>query len=375
QAVTRGDGERGDDVTVNVKTVRSIPLHLKEKSHPEKFEIRGEIFMPHKIFEQINKEREESGDTPFANPRNSTAGTLKMQDSAEVAKRKLDCIMYVTYFKAEHFKTHYESLKEVKKWGFKTSEYMAKCKTIEEVFEFIDYWDEHRKNLPFDIDGVVIKVNSYEQQKVLGYTAKSPRWAISYKFKAEQAATILEEVTFQVGRTGAITPVANLKPVHLSGTVVKRASLHNEDIMKKLDVHEGDTVFVEKAGEIIPQVTGVDRSKRKHGAKAIHFIKKCPECGTALIREEGEAAYRCPNEWECPPQIKGKMIHFTSRKAMNIDSLGEETIEMLYEKGFIKNIADIYELKKHKEELMKIERMGEKSVGNLLQGIEESKQV
>jgi len=375
QAVTRGDGEQGDDVTTNVKTIRSIPLKLKGKEFPDKFEIRGEIFMPHKIFEQINKEREEVGDLAFANPRNSSAGTLKMQDSAEVAKRKLDCIMYVLYSKEQLFKSHYESLKEAKSWGFKISDYIVKCKSLSEIFEFIDYWDEHRKKLAFDIDGVVIKVNSYDQQKVLGFTAKSPRWAISYKFKAESAATILEEITYQVGRTGAITPVANLKPVHLGGTTVKRASLHNADIIEKLDVRVGDTVFVEKGGEIIPKITGVDLKKRPSHSLKTKYISKCPECGTELVRGEEEAKHYCPNEWGCPPQIKGNMEHFTSRRAMNIDSLGSETIDMLYEKGFIKNIADIYELHKHKKELQEIERMGERSVSNLLAGIEESKQV
>jgi DNA ligase (NAD+) len=375
QAVTRGDGEQGDDVTTNVKTIRSIPLTLKEKGFPDKFEIRGEIFMPHKVFEQINKDREEAGDPPFANPRNSTAGTLKMQDSAEVAKRKLDCIMYVVYTKELHFKSHYESLKESKNWGFKVSEFIAKCKSLAEVFEFIDYWDDHRKKLAFDIDGVVIKVNSFDQQKVLGFTAKSPRWAMSYKFKAETAATVLEEITYQVGRTGAITPVANLKPVHLGGTTVKRASLHNADIIEKLDVRVGDTVFVEKGGEIIPKITGVDMKKRPAHAHKTKYISKCPECKTELVRGEDEAKHYCPNLWGCPPQIKGNMSHFTSRKAMNIDSLGEETIDLLFEKGFIKNIADIYELKKHKAELMEIDRLGEKSVSNLLAGIEESKNV
>ena len=378
QAVTRGDGEQGDDVTTNVKTIRSIPLKLKGKEFPDKFEIRGEIFMPHKIFEQINKEREEVGDPAFANPRNSSAGTLKMQDSAEVAKRKLDCIMYVVYTKEQHFKSHYESLKEAKDWGFKVSDYIVKCKSLSEIFEFIDYWDEHRKKLAFDIDGVVIKVNSYDQQKVLGFTAKSPRWAISYKFKAESAATILEEITYQVGRTGAITPVANLKPVHLGGTTVKRASLHNADIIEKLDVRVGDTVFVEKGGDIIPKITGVDlkkRAGRDFKSRPTKYITHCPECGTELVRGEEEAKHYCLNEWGCPPQIKGNMEHFTSRRAMNIDSLGSETIDMLYEKDFIKNIADIYELHKHKKELQEIERMGERSVSNLLAGIEESKQV
>ncbi|MFH1004429.1 MAG: NAD-dependent DNA ligase LigA [Bacteroidota bacterium] len=379
QAVTRGDGEQGDEITTNVKTICSIPLQLKGNDYLKQFEIRGEIFMPRKIFDAINKRKEEIGENLLANPRNSTAGTLKMQNSAEVAKRKLDCTMYVLYTDETHFITHYDSLKKSMQWGFKVSEFMAKCKSLQEVFEFIDYWDKHRYKLLFDIDGVVIKVNSYEQQRVLGFTAKSPRWAIAYKFKAEQVSTILESISYQVGRTGVITPVANLTPVLLAGTTVKRASLHNADIIEKLNVREGDTVFVEKGGEIIPKIIGVDLKKRpahlhSDSAKS-KFIYECPECKTKLIRREDESAHYCPNEWDCPPQIKGKMEHFTSRKAMNIDSLGSETIELLYEKGFIKNIADIYELKEHKEELMKINRMGEKSVNNLLAGIEESKKV
>ncbi|MBI4931900.1 MAG: NAD-dependent DNA ligase LigA [Bacteroidetes bacterium] len=383
QAVTRGDGEQGDEITTNAKTIRAVPLRLSPPSKggqggfsfPDKFEIRGEVFMTRKTFDAINKEKAEAGDALLANPRNSTAGTLKMQDSAEVARRKLDCFMYMLYGKELPFKNHYESLKEAKKWGFKVPDYISKCKTLDDVFEFIDIWDKDRHKLPFDIDGVVIKVNSYEQQKVLGFTAKSPRWAIAYKFKTETASTILEEITYQVGRTGAITPVANLKPVKLGGTTVKRASLHNADIIEKLDVRVGDTVYVEKGGEIIPKIVGVDLKKRPSNAHKTKYISECPECGTELVRGEDEANHYCPNEWGCPPQIKGKMSHFTSRKAMNIDSLGEETIEMLYEKGFVKNIADIYELKKYKEELMNIERMGEKSVSNLLAGIEESKQV
>lgn len=375
QAVTRGDGEQGDEITTNARTIRSIPLKLKGHGFPEEFEVRGEVFMTRKMFDAINREKAEAGESLLANPRNSTAGTLKMQDSAIVAKRKLDCYIYGYYGKETLFKQHYETFKELKKWGFRTPEFIAKCKTIEEVFEFIDYWEKHRSELPFDIDGIVIKVNSLEQQKVLGYTAKSPRWAIAYKYKAEAAATILESISYQVGRTGAITPVANLKPVLLAGTTVKRASLHNADIIEKLDVRIGDTVFVEKGGEIIPKITGVDLKKRPAHSHKTRYIEKCPECGTALKREEDEANHFCPNEWGCPPQIKGKMTHFTSRKAMNIDSLGEETIELLYEKGFIKNIADIYDLKKHKEDLVALERMGEKSISNLLKGIEDSKAV
>lgn len=375
QAVTRGDGEQGDDITTNAKTIRSIPLKLKGSDFPKAFEARGEVFMTRKMFDAINKEKAEAGDALLANPRNSAAGTLKMQDSSVVAKRKLDCYIYGFYGKTVPFSGHYESFKEMKKWGFKTPDFVSKCKTLDEVFEFLDYWDKERKNLPFDIDGVVIKVNSYDQQKVLGFTAKSPRWAIAYKFKAETASTILNEITYQVGRTGAITPVANLKPVALGGTTVKRASLHNADIIEKLDVRVGDTVYVEKGGEIIPKIVGVDLKKRPADAKKTKYISKCPECGTELVREEDQANHFCPNEWSCPPQIKGRMTHFTSRKAMNIDSLGEETIAMLADKGYLKNIADIYELKKHQAELMEIDRMGEKSVNNLLSGIEESKQV
>jgi len=379
QAVTRGDGEQGDDITTNARTIRSIPLKLSSSkgdiSFPKKFEVRGEVFMTHKAFETINKEKAEAGEALLANPRNSTAGTLKMQDSAVVAKRKLECYIYGFYGKELPFKGHYESLKEMKKWGFKTPEFISKCKTLDEVFEFINHWDKDRHDLPFDIDGVVIKVNSYDQQKVLGFTAKSPRWAIAYKFKTETASTLLEEITYQVGRTGAITPVANLKPVPLGGTTVKRASLHNADIIEKLDVRVGDTVFVEKGGEIIPKIVGVDLKKRPVNSPKTKYISKCPECGTELVRGEYEAKHYCPNEWGCSPQIKGNMSHFTSRKAMNIDSLGEETIDMLYEKGFVKNIADIYELSKHKEDILNIERMGERSVSNLLAGIEESKQV
>ncbi len=375
QAVTRGDGEQGDEITANAKTILSIPLRLKGTHYPQKFEARGEVFLTRKMFDSINDEKKAAGEPLLANPRNTAAGTLKMQDSLVVAKRKLDSYIYSFYSENLPFKDHYESLKKTKEWGFKTSEYISKCKSLDEVFEFIDTWDKERFNLPFDIDGIVIKVNSYEQQKVLGFTAKSPRWAIAFKYKAETAATLLESITYQVGRTGAITPVANLKPVLLGGTTVKRASLHNADIIEKLDVRIGDSVYVMKGGEIIPKITGVDLTKRLEGTHKVKYISTCPECGTTLTREENEANHYCPNEWGCPPQIKGKIAHFTSRKAMNIDSLGEETIDMLYEKGFIKNIADIYELKQHKEELLLIERMGEKSISNLLLGIEESKAV
>lgn len=373
QAVTRGDGEKGDDVTANVKTIKSIPLKLRGSNYPNEFEIRGEIFMPRNVFDEINKEREEIGDAPLANPRNAAAGTLKMQDSSIVAKRKLDCYLYFVLGENLPYQSHYENLIAAKEWGFKVPESIRKVKNINEVFHFIKEWEQKRFNLPFDTDGVVVKVNSYEQQRVLGFTAKSPRWAIAYKYKAAQASTILESISYQVGRTGAITPVANLKPVFLAGTTVKRASLHNADIIEKLDVRVGDTVFVEKGGEIIPKITGVDLSKRDLNSQKTEFITHCPECNAALIRPEGQAQHFCPNENGCPPQIKGKLVHFTSRKAMAIESLGEETIELLFDAGLIKNIADIYDLKK--EQLLPLERMAEKSAQNLIEGIEQSKKV
>lgn len=372
QAVTRGDGVQGDDVTTNVKTIRSIPLTLKG-DYIDFFEIRGEIFLPLNVFNEINKEREEIGDAPLANPRNAASGTMKMQDSSVVAKRKLDCYLYYIMGDNLPASTHYENLEKAKTWGFKISPYTKLCSSIDEVFNFIDEWDKKRNNLPFDIDGIVIKLNSYTQQQQLGFTAKSPRWAIAYKYKAEQVSTVLEAITYQVGRTGSITPVANLKPVLLAGTTVKRASLHNADIIEKLDVRIGDHVFVEKGGEIIPKIVGVDLSKRKPDAEPVKYITHCPECGSLLERREEEANHYCVNENGCAPQIKGKIEHFVSRKAMNIDSLGGETIEQLYNEKLIHNIADIYELKK--EQLLPLERMAEKSVNNLLQGIEASKQV
>lgn len=372
QAVTRGDGVQGDDVTTNVKTIRSIPLTLKG-DFIDFFEIRGEIFLPRKAFDEINKEREEIGDAPLANPRNAASGTMKMQDSSIVAKRKLDCFLYYMMGDNLPASTHFENLEKAKTWGFKISPYSKLCTSIDEVFDFIDTWDKKRNDLPFDIDGIVIKVNNYTQQQQLGFTAKSPRWAIAYKFKAEQVSTVLEEITYQVGRTGSITPVANLKPVLLAGTTVKRASLHNADIIEKLDVRIGDHVFVEKGGEIIPKIIGVDLSKRKPGAEIVKYITHCPECNSLLERREGEANHYCPNENHCPPQIKGKIEHFVSRKAMNIDSLGGETIEQLYNEKLIHNIADIYELKK--EQLLPLERMAEKSANNLLEGIEASKKI
>lgn len=373
QAVTRGDGENGDDVTTNVKTIRSIPLKLRGHGYPEEFEIRGEIYMPLKEFQAINKEREEQEEDPLANPRNAAAGTLKMQDSSVVAKRKLNCFLYNLLGPSLPHKAHYENLQEAKKWGFRVSDLMQKCSDINGVLDYIDYWDKHRHKLEFDIDGVVIKINSLEQQKMLGFTAKSPRWAISYKFKAERVSTILESISYQVGRTGAVTPVANLKPVPLAGTIVKRASLHNADIIEKLDVRVGDTVYVEKGGEIIPKIIGVELSKRPAHSHKTKYIHTCPECGTELVRGEDVANHYCPNENGCPPQIKGKMEHFVSRKAMNIDSLGGETIAQLFAAGLLKDIADIYDLKK--EDLLPLERMAEKSATNLINGIEASKKV
>lgn len=373
QAVTRGDGEKGDDVTVNAKTIKSIPLKLRGNDYPEEFEIRGEIFMSRKVFDEINREREEIAEPLLANPRNAAAGTLKMQDSAVVAKRNLDCFSYAMYADSLPYDNHYDSVKSAQKWGFKTSDLMEKASTIQDVFNFINKWDTERSKLEFDIDGVVIKVNSYEQQRVLGFTAKSPRWAISYKFKAQQVSTILESIAYQVGRTGSITPVANLKPVLLAGTTVKRASLHNADIIEKLDVRIGDTVFVEKGGEIIPKIIGVDYTKRNVDSKPVEYIHACPECNTALVRVEGEANHFCPNDASCPPQVKGKMEHFVGRRAMNIDSLGAETIAQLFDAGLIQTSADIYTLKK--EDLLKLERMAEKSATNLLLGVEASKQI
>lgn len=343
RAVTRGDGFQGDDVTANVRTIRSIPLKL-QGSFPDEFEIRGEIYLPHEQFKRINQERIESGEVPFANPRNAASGSLKMQSSSEVAKRGLDCTLYNLLGENLPYRSHYQNLLEAGTWGFKISKEIKLCKSIQEVFKFLDFWKEARKGLPFDIDGAVIKVNSYTQQEALGYTAKSPRWAIAYKYKAEEALTKLLSVSYQVGRTGTVTPVANLEPVLLSGTRVRRATLHNADIIAKLDLHLGDQVYVEKGGEIIPKITGVDTTQRIPGALPVTFIDKCPECGTPLIREEGEAAFVCPNEKGCPPQIKGKLEHFISRKAMDIQSLGEGKIEMLYDQGLVLTPPDLYTL-------------------------------
>lgn len=373
RAVTRGDGEKGDDVTDNVKTIRCIPLVL-HGDYPSSFEIRGEILMPWVVFEELNREKEAREEPLFANPRNAASGTLKLQNSAIVASRKLDSYLY--YLLGENLPSdgHYENLQAAARWGFKISEHMKKAHSLQEIFDYISYWDTERKNLPVATDGIVLKVNSLRQQKNLGYTAKSPRWAIAYKFQAERALTRLNKVTYQVGRTGAITPVANLDPVQLSGTIVKRASLHNADIIEGLDLHIGDMVYVEKGGEIIPKITGVDKEARSMmlGEK-VKFITHCPECGSQLIRYEGEAAHYCPNETACPPQIKGKIEHFISRRAMNIDGLGPETVDMFYRKGLIKNAADLYALKA--DDIKDLERMGEKSAENIIKGIENSKSV
>ena len=374
RAVTRGDGEKGDDVTDNVKTIRCIPLVLKGDDYPELFEIRGEILMPWSIFEKLNFEREANEEPLFANPRNAASGTLKLQNSSIVASRQLDAYLY--YLLGDNLPNdgHYENLQAASKWGFKISDLTRKCESIQEVFDFINYWDVERKNLPVATDGIVLKVNSLRQQKNLGFTAKSPRWAIAYKFQAEQALTRLNKVTYQVGRTGAITPVANLEPVQLSGTIVKRASLHNADIIENLDLHIGDMVYVEKGGEIIPKITGVQTEDRSFmlGEK-IRFITNCPECGSKLIRYEGEAAHYCPNDTMCPPQIKARIEHFISRKAMNIDGLGPETIDMFYRFGLIHNIADLYNLTF--DDIKGLERMGEKSADNIINGISKSKEV
>ncbi len=370
RAVTRGDGEKGDDVTANVKTIRTVPLVLSGNGYPAEFEIRGEVLMPWDVFERLNVERSKAGEQLFANPRNAASGTLKLQDSSVVAKRSLDAYLYFLLGEELPADGHYENLEAAKRWGFKISDTTCKCRTIDEVFAFIDRMDDERKNLPFATDGIVLKVNSLRQQKNLGYTAKSPRWAIAYKFQAESAVTRLNEVTYQVGRTGVVTPVANLDPVQLSGTVVKRASLHNADIIEKFDLHIGDMVYVEKGGEIIPKITGVDTSARFMIGEKVSFVTRCPECGTPLVRYDGEAAHYCPNETSCPPQIKGKIEHFVSREAMNIDSIGPETIEQLYNYGLIKNIADIYTMQP--EDLMFLPRMGEKSALNIVSAAQAS---
>ena len=373
RAVTRGDGVQGDDVTDNVKTIRSIPLVLQGTGYPQNFEIRGEILMPWEVFEALNKEREAREEALFANPRNAASGTLKLQNSSVVASRKLDAYLYYLLGEELPGDGHYENMQLASGWGFKVSDIMRKCATLEEVLEFIRYWDVERKNLPVATDGVVLKVNSFRQQRNLGYTAKSPRWAIAYKFQAERACTRLNSISYQVGRTGAVTPVANLDPVQLAGTVVKRASLHNADIIEGLDLRLGDMVYVEKGGEIIPKIVGVDKEARFMLGDKIRFITKCPECGSPLTRYEGEAAHYCTNDASCPPQIKGKIEHFVSRKAMNIDGLGSETIDQFYQEGMIHNIADLYALKA--PDIACLERMGKKSAVNIMEGIRASKEV
>ena len=374
QAVTRGDGSKGDDVTANVRTIKSIPLQLPVGAdYPASFEVRGEILMHRTVFEQLNKDRDELGETAYANPRNFASGTLKMQDSKEVAKRNLDCFIYFLLTDNTSFQNHAASLNKLISWGFKVSPTFAICKDISEVQQFIQKWDKARYDLSYDIDGVVLKVNNYQQQQELGFTAKSPRWAISYKYKAAEVETKLLSVSYQVGRTGAITPVANLQPVLLAGTTVKRASLHNADQIEKLDLYEGDVVKVEKGGEIIPKIIEVNKSKRDLFAQKITYITECPECHTPLIRKAGEAHHYCPNELGCSPQVIGKMQHFTARKAMNIDSLGDETIEQLFRAGLIQTIADLYELKNKRAAMLALDRFAEKSVDNLIAGIESSK--
>jgi DNA ligase (NAD+) len=375
RAVTRGDGSKGEDVSANVKTIRTIPLRLPEGDYPEDFEIRGEIFFPLEQFRKLNAEREEAGEALFANPRNTASGTLKMQDSAVVAGRGLDCYLYGVYAKSPVAPNHFDSVQRAGIWGFKvpksTQNMIRTCYDVDELMDFINHWDAHRFDLGFEIDGIVIKVNDYRQQEELGFTAKSPRWAIAYKFKAAEVTTVLESVSYQVGRTGAITPVANLRPVLLAGTTVKRASLHNADQIEKLDLRIGDEVYVEKGGEIIPKVTAVDLNKRKPNAEPFVYITHCPECGSTLVRQEGEAQHYCPNALGCPPQIKGKMEHFIGRKAMDIEGLGSETIDQLYEAGLVRTFADLYDLRR--EDLLPLDRMAEKSVDNMLAGIEASK--
>lgn len=373
QAITRGDGEKGDDVTANVKTIRSIPLVLKGDSYPREFEIRGEILMPWAVFEELNQSREKQGEPLFANPRNAASGTLKLMDSSEVAKRKLDAYLYYMLGEELPAEGHYENLMAAREWGFKISETTRKCHTLDEVFAFIDHFDQARKELPVATDGIVLKVNSLRQQKNLGYTAKSPRWAIAYKFQAERALTRLNEVTYQVGRTGVVTPVANLDPILLSGTIVKRASLHNADIIEKYDLHIGDMVYIEKGGEIIPKITGVDTDARFMLGDKVRFITNCPVCGTPLVRAEGEAAHYCPNEFGCAPQMRTKIEHFVSREAMNIETIGPETVELLFNYGLIKNVADLYSLQM--EDFMFLPRLGAKSAENVVAALAQSRQV
>ncbi|MFM7895696.1 MAG: NAD-dependent DNA ligase LigA, partial [Flavobacterium sp.] len=370
RAVTRGDGFQGDDVTNNIKTIKAVPIHLKG-DYPEKFDIRGEIILPFAGFEKMNQELIEIGETPYSNPRNTASGSLKLQDSAEVAKRPLDCLLYFVIGHNLPFRTQFEGLQKARDWGFKVPVQSKLAKNLNEVFEYINYWDKHRHDLPYETDGVVIKVNNLQHQEELGYTAKSPRWAMAYKFKAEQVTTKLNSISYQVGRTGAITPVANLEPVQLAGTIVKRASLHNADQIEKLDIRIGDEVFVEKGGEIIPKIIAV--AKRGNQEEPTKYITHCPECQTELVRSEGEANHFCPNFYGCPPQIIGRIQHFITRKAMDIDGLGGETVALLFNAGLVTNYADLYELKK--EQIIPLERMAEKSAENLINGIEKSKTI
>ena len=372
KAVTRGDGFQGDEVTANIKTIRSVPLQLKG-DYPAQFDIRGEIILPLAGFEKMNQELIEIGETPYSNPRNTASGSLKLQDSAEVAKRPLDCLLYAFAGNQLSLKTQFEALEKARQWGFKVPLQTQLAKSLDEVFAFIDYWDVHRHDLPYETDGVVVKVNSFQHQDELGYTAKSPRWAIAYKFKAEQVSTRLNSISYQVGRTGAITPVANLEPVQLAGTIVKRASLHNADQIEKLDIRLNDVVYVEKGGEIIPKIIGVNLTERTTESQPVVYITHCPECKTPLVRNEGEANHYCPNFYGCPPQIIGRIEHYISRKAMNIDGLGGETVALLYQNHLVDSYADLYELKK--EQIIPLERMAEKSAENLINGIEKSKQV
>ena len=372
RAVTRGDGFQGDDVTNNVRTIRSVPLKLKGE-FPEKFDIRGEIILPYEGFAKMNAERVDIGEEPYANPRNTASGSLKLQDSAEVAKRPLECLLYSIVGENIGIKSQFEGLEKAREWGFKVPQESELKSSIEEVLDYINYWDQHRHDLPYETDGVVVKVNNFYQQEELGHTAKSPRWAMAYKFKAEQESTKLKKITYQVGRTGAITPVANLEPVQLAGTIVKRASLHNADQIEKLDVREGDTVFVEKGGEIIPKIVGVDFTKRDPDSEPTKYASTCPECDTELIRNEGEAQHYCPNTNGCPPQIIGRIQHYISRKAMDIEGLGGETVALLVNAGLIENYADLYKLKK--EDILPLERMADKSADNLIAGIEKSKEI
>ena len=372
RAVTRGDGFQGDDVTNNIKTIKSVPLKLKG-NFPEVFDIRGEIILPFAGFEKMNQELVEIGETPYSNPRNTASGSLKLQDSAEVAKRPLECLLYLLVGNNLPFTTQFEGLETARKWGFKAPKEAKLAKSLEQVFEFIDYWDTHRHNLPYETDGVVIKINSFHYQDELGFTAKSPRWAIAYKFKSEQVSTKLNSISYQVGRTGAITPVANLEPVQLAGTIVKRASLHNADQIEKLDIRIGDTVFVEKGGEIIPKIIAVDLSKRPENLEPTNYITHCPECESLLVRNEGEANHYCPNFYGCPPQIIGRIQHYISRKAMDIDGLGGETVALLFNNGLVRSYADLYDLTV--EQILPLERMAQKSAENLIKGVENSKNI